>query len=94
MSRSGDEERSSDVERLLLHLEDHRSNGLETLWEQEGRLHVQSRCLDHVEYIIREHAEETKEATSSHVQATIQNARRVLSTVGRDVPFTTGRERK
>jgi len=93
MSKSGDGERPADVERLLFHLEDHRSNGLEALWELEGRLHVQARCLEHVEYIIREHAEESKEAISSRVQATIQNARRILSTVGRDAPCTAGRGR-
>lgn len=93
MARSGTKERPVDVERLLLHLEDHRANGLEALWELEGRMHVQARCLEHVEYIIREHADETKEAISSRVQATIQNARQVLSTVGRDMPRTLGRER-
>jgi hypothetical protein len=71
--------RPAEVERLLLHLEDHRTNGLEALWELKGRMHVQARCLEHVEYIFREHADEPKEDITARVAAALRDARRILS---------------
>ena len=65
-------------EKLLMHLQDHRTNGLDTVWDLKARYYILVRAIEHVEYVLQQFAaSENKEALEA-----IERICREVSEVG------------